>query len=79
MDVLSIFFPAWWQIFLFALSLHPTAFSLDSQFLEGMLASSESLSIVAFLYLHKITCIFPKTFCEGTCVCLTTNYKLVFA
>ena len=57
MDALSIlfpFFPAWQQIFLFALNLHPTTVSLGSRFLEGMLASSEFLSIVVFLHLHEV-------------------------
>ena len=66
MDALSIlfpFFPTWRQIFIFALGLHSTTFSLGSRFLKGMLAFLESLSIVVFLHLHKVTCIFPRTFC----------------
>ena len=66
MDDLSIlfpFFPTWRQIFIFALGLHSTTFSLGSRFLKGMLAFLESLSIVVFLHLHKVTCIFPRTFC----------------
>ena len=66
MDALSIllaFFPTWRQIFLFALDLHPTTANLGSQFPKGTLTSLKFLSIVVFLLLYEVICIYPRTFC----------------
>ena len=49
--------------FSFALGLHLTTFSLGSRVTEDMLAFSKSSSIVVFLHLHKVSCIFLRTFC----------------